>query len=88
MAANPECHIELDNSEMFTPQLEFPAPINLVCKKCVDACDISSKISTRKSSAETILGDLAVNGVIVCKKSLRKKALRKLKKRGSACTGV
>ena len=41
---NQSCHAELDNSDMFMLDIEFPAPGNFVCKKCVDASDISSKL--------------------------------------------
>ena len=81
-AVNPGCHIELDNSEMFMPQIEFPTPTNFVCRKCVDASEIAAEIFLRQSSAKTILNDLAVSDVIVCATSLRKKVLRKLKGSG------
>ena len=60
-------------------KLEFPTPTNLVCRKCVDASDISSEIFLRKSSTKTILTDLTLIDVIVCGKSLRKKVIRELK---------
>ena len=68
-AAIPDRHTGLDNSEMFLPQLEFPAPVNAVCTKCVDISEIATKIPIRKSSGRTILNDFAVNDVIVCEKS-------------------
>ena len=64
---------------MFMPQLEFRPPANFVCRKFVEESDISSKIFLRKSSAKTILKDLAVRDVIVCEKSLRGKVLREPK---------
>ena len=63
---------ELDGSEMLLPKLDFPAQVNSVCEKCVDASEIPNKISIRKSLTETILKDLEVSGVIVCEKHLRK----------------
>ena len=59
--------------------VEFPTPTNFVCKKCVDASAISSELFVRKSSAKTILNDLAVIDVIVCEKSLGKKEPQRLK---------
>ena len=59
--------------------IEFPTPINLVCKKCVEESGISPKLIIRKSSSETILIDFAVGDVIVREKSLREKFLQKFK---------
>ena len=73
------CHKELDNSDMFMLNVEFPTPTNFVCKKCVDASAISSELFVRKSSAKTILNDLAVSDVIFCKKYLRGKVSQKPK---------
>ena len=78
-AANEGCHTELDNSDMYMLNIEFPTPINFVCKECVDVSGISSKLPTRKSSSKTILNDLTVSDVIVCEKALRKKITWKLK---------
>ena len=78
-AVSESCHTELDNSDMCMLNIEFPAPINFVCKKCVDVSGISSKLPTRKSSSKTILNDLTVSDVIVCEKALRKKITWKLK---------
>ena len=64
-AVNPGCHIELDNSEMFMPQIEFPTPTNFVCRKCVEASDIPSEIFLRKSSSETTLNEAEVIDVIL-----------------------
>ena len=67
---------------MFMLQIEFRTPINFVCKKFGGASNIPPKLFIRKSSSGTILNDLAVIDVIVCEKSLRKKALRVLKGAG------
>ena len=81
-AVIPDCHTELDNSEMFMPQLEFPTPSNSGCRKCVDASDISPNIFLRMSSTETILNDLEVIDVIVCEKPIRGWILKKFKDSG------
>ena len=78
-AVIPSCRNELDNSDMFMLNVEFTTPVNFVCKKCVDASGISSKLFVRKSSAKTILNDSAVGDVIVCEKSLRGNVLQKFK---------
>ena len=69
-AVNPDCHIGIDNSSILLPQLEFCAPVNFACKKCVDISEIPGKVPIRKSPIETILNDLAVNDVIAFEKSL------------------
>ena len=69
-AVNPDCHIGIDNSAMLLPQLEVCAPVNFVCKKCVDISEIDGKVPIRKSPIDTILNDLAVNDVIAFEKSL------------------
>ena len=51
--------------------VDFPTPLNFVCKKCIGQSGISSEIYTRKSSATTIRGDLQVGDVMVCEKSPR-----------------
>ena len=71
-AVTPDCHIGIGNSAIPVPQLEFCAPVNFVCKKCVDINEIHGKVSIRKSLIETILNDLAVNDVIAFEKSLAK----------------
>ena len=78
-SVNPMRRKELDDSEMLLPQLEPFTPINFVCKECIEVIEISRKISTMKSSAITILNDLAVNDVIAREKSIRKKVLLTLK---------
>ena len=47
-AVSPSCRNELDNSDMFMLNIEFPTPINFVCKKCVGASGISPKLFIRK----------------------------------------
>ena len=59
-------------------QIEFPTLTNFVCKKCVEASDISPKVFAMNLSAETILNDLAVIDFILCETSLWG-VLRKLK---------
>ena len=81
-AVNENCLIEPDNYDMFMLNIEFLSPANFVCKKCVDASGIASELLTRKSSAKTILKDLAVSDVIVCEKPLRKKIPQKPKHLG------
>ena len=78
-AASGNCHIELDNSDMFMSNIEFPTPTNTVGKKCGGACGISSKLRTRRSSTKTILKDFAVSDVIVFEEALRRRILRKFK---------
>ena len=81
-AVNNECHKELDESEMFLPQLDFSAPVNSVCKKCVGAIEISNKISLRKSSAKTSLKDLEVSDVIAREETLGRRVFVNPNSRG------
>ena len=69
-AVNPDFQIGIDNDSMLLPQLEFCAPVNFVCKKCVDISEIYGKVSIRKSPIGTNLNDLAVSDVIAFEKSL------------------
>ena len=78
-AVSESCHTELDNSDMYMLNIEFPTPINFVCKECVDVSGISSKLPTRKSSTKTILKDLAVTHFIARAKALRGKIPREFK---------
>ena len=64
---------------MFMLNIEFPTPTNFFRKKCVDASGISLKLPTRKSSAKTILNDLAVIDVNVFEKALMGKIPREFK---------
>ena len=70
-AGNEECRKILDEFDMFMLHIEFLTPLNFVGEKCIGGSEISSKISPRASSSKTIRGDLQVNDVMVCDKSLR-----------------
>ena len=54
-AANPSCHENLDESDMFMHFIDFPTPINSICLKCIEKSNIGEKLFMGKSSVNALV---------------------------------
>ena len=70
-AVNPICHTDLDEEDMFMPYIDFLAPVNYLCEKCLEKSNVRPKLFMWKSSLKDIRGDIGVNDIIVFEKHLR-----------------
>ena len=78
-ATNPKCHKILDETEMFTRYIDFMAPLNFLCLKCLEKSNIGSELFFRKSSLKHIREDFRANDLIVCEKHIRSDVICRMK---------
>ena len=64
-AVNKDCRKVLEESDMFMMFIEFPVPLNSICKKCFGKSEMPTKISTRKSSLKNISNDFQANDIMI-----------------------
>ena len=64
---------------MFMMFIEFPTPLNSICKKCFGKSEMPAKIFTSKPSLKNIRNDLHANDIMICDKPLQPKILRMIK---------